>query len=212
MSNRRLIRDLRNALYRHMHKLPLGYFTNERTGNLISRVMNDVPVINTGISATFYTLIREPLLIMVYLTITLVISWKLTLIAFVVFPLVLLLIAGVGRRVHRESGLVQEGLSDLTSVLHETISGVKVVKAFGMEEFENRKFERSSMSFFRYDLPRDPHPQPRLPHDRVPERRGRRCHYLVRRKPGARSASALWQANSSGFSSRCFSSCPPSRS
>ena len=135
-----LIRDIRNALYRHIHALPLAYFTNERTGNLISRIMNDVPVINTGISATFQTLIREPLLIIVYLTITLVISWKLTLIAFIVFPLALLVIAGIGRRVHRESGMVQERIADLTSVLHETISGVKVVKAFGMEDFENRKF------------------------------------------------------------------------
>ena len=54
-----LIRDLRNRLYRHIHALPLAYFTNERTGNLISRIMNDVPVINTGISATFQTLIRN---------------------------------------------------------------------------------------------------------------------------------------------------------
>ncbi len=142
-----LIRDVRNALYRHIHALPLAYFSNERTGNLISRIMNDVPVINTGISATFQTMIREPLLIAVYLTITLVISWKLTLIAFVVFPLALLIIAGIGRRVHKESGLVQERIADLTSVLHETISGVKVVKAFGMEDFENKKFAREGQSY-----------------------------------------------------------------
>lgn len=144
-----LTRDLRDALYRHIHELPLAYFTNERTGNLISRIMNDVPVINTGVSATFQTMIREPLLLLVYLTITLVLSWQLTLIALLVFPLVLLVIAGVGRRVHRESGLAQERIADLTSVLHETISGVKVVKAFGMEEFENRKFARESNSYFR---------------------------------------------------------------
>jgi subfamily B ATP-binding cassette protein MsbA len=144
-----LTRDLRNSLYRHIHELPLAYFTNERTGNLISRIMNDVPVINTGISATFQTMIREPLLLLVYLTICLVLSWKLTLIAFIVFPVVLLVIAGVGRRVHKESGLAQERIADLTSVLHETISGVKVVKAFGMEEFENRKFSRESNSYFR---------------------------------------------------------------
>ncbi|HEX9015901.1 MAG TPA: ABC transporter transmembrane domain-containing protein, partial [Chloroflexota bacterium] len=143
-----LVRDLRNELYRHIHELPLGYFTNERTGNLISRVMNDVPVINTGISATFHTLVREPLLILVYLMIALALSWKLTLLSFVVFPLALLIIAGVGRRVHRESGLIQGNLADLTSVLHETISGVKVVKAFGMEEFENRKFAREGQRLF----------------------------------------------------------------
>ncbi|HTR99728.1 MAG TPA: ABC transporter ATP-binding protein, partial [Bacteroidota bacterium] len=144
-----LTRDLRNALYRHIHELPLAYFTNERTGNLISRIMNDIPVINTGISATFQTMVREPLLLIVYLTICLVLSWKLTLIAFVVFPAVLLVIALVGRRVHRESGLAQERIADLTSTLHETISGVKVVKAFSMEEFENRKFARESHGYFR---------------------------------------------------------------
>lgn len=137
-----LVKDLRNDLYRHIHELPLSYFTNERTGNLISRVMNDVPVINYGISATFHTMIREPLLIVVFLTITIMISWKLTVMVFVVFPLALAIIAGVGRRVHKESGLVQQRLADLTSVLHETITGVKVVKAFGMEKFENMKFAR----------------------------------------------------------------------
>ena len=143
-----LVRDLRNDLYRHIHQLPLAYFSNERTGNLISRVMNDVNVVNSGISATFYTLIREPLLVLVYLAIALVLSWKLTLIAFVVFPLVLLVIALIGRRVHRESGMVQERMAELTTVLHETITGVKVVKAFGMEEFENRKFSLENSKFF----------------------------------------------------------------
>jgi ATP-binding cassette, subfamily B, bacterial MsbA len=141
-----LVRDVRDHLYRHIHALPLAYFTNERTGNLISRIMNDVPVINTGISATFATMIREPMLIVVYLAIALSISWQLTLMAFVVFPLALLIIAYIGRRVHRESGLVQERLADLTSVLQETISGVKVVKAFAMEEFESRKFHKQNQS------------------------------------------------------------------
>lgn len=144
-----VVRDLRDRVYRHLHELPLAYFTNERTGNLISRIINDVNVVNSGISATFYTLIREPLLFLGYLTICLVLSWKLTLLSFVVFPLVLLVIAGIGRRVHRESGMVQERMADVTSVLQETISGVKVVKAFGMEGFENRKFERENRNLFR---------------------------------------------------------------
>jgi len=143
-----VVRDLRNRVYRHLHQLPLAFFTNERTGNLISRIINDVNVVNSGISATFYTLIREPLLFLAYLAICLALSWKLTLLAFVVFPLVLLVIAGVGRRVHRESGMVQERIADVTSVLQETIAGVKVVKAFGMEEFENRKFERENRGLF----------------------------------------------------------------
>ena len=142
-------RDIRGSLYRHLHQLPLSYFTGERTGNLISRIMNDVTVVNSGISASIYTLIREPLLIMAYLTICLLISWQLTLLAFVVFPLVLLIITWVGKRVRRESGKIQERLADVTSVLYETISGVKVVKAFGMESFENKKFAREIQRHFR---------------------------------------------------------------
>jgi subfamily B ATP-binding cassette protein MsbA len=143
-----LIRDLRNQVYRHLHALPLAYFKNERTGSLISRVMNDVNVVNSGISASFYTLIREPLLVVVYLGISIVLSWKLTLIAFFVLPLVLAIISRIGRRVRKESGLVQERIADLTSVLHETISGVKVVKAFGMEEVENAKFGGVNEGYF----------------------------------------------------------------
>jgi len=144
-----LVKDLRNDLYRHIHELPLGYFTNERTGNLISRVMNDVPIINSGISATFHTLVMQPLLIVVYLSIAVMLSWKLTLLAFVVFPVALLVISSVGRRVHRESGLIQQKLADLTSILQETISGVKVVKAFGMEGFENKKFGNEGLRLLR---------------------------------------------------------------
>jgi subfamily B ATP-binding cassette protein MsbA len=144
-----LVTDLRNDLYRHIHQLPLAYFTNERTGNLISRIMNDVNVVNSGISATFNTLIKEPMLVIVYLIITLMLSWQLTLMAFIVFPLVLLIISLIGRRVHKESGMVQERIADLTSILHETISGVKVVKAFGMEDFENKKFAGKGNAYLR---------------------------------------------------------------
>jgi len=143
-----VIRDLRNSVYAHIHRLPLAFFSNERTGGLISRVISDVPVIISGISATFFTSVREPLLIAAYLTIALSISWKLTLISFVVLPFILALTAAVGLRVHKQSGLVQERIADVTSVLQETISGVKVVKAFGMEAFESRKFGGANEGFF----------------------------------------------------------------
>ncbi|KAB2922790.1 MAG: ABC transporter ATP-binding protein [Bacteroidetes bacterium] len=144
-----LMRDLRNALYRHLHDLSLSYFTNERTGNLISRVTNDVNVVNGGVSATFVTMVKEPLLIVVFLTMAFVLSWKLTLLAFIVFPAILLVIGTIGRRLHKQSGLMQAKMADITSVLQETISNVKVVKAFAMEEFENRKFQRETQSYFR---------------------------------------------------------------
>ena len=143
-----VIKDLRNALYRHLHELPLGYFSNERTGDLISRITNDVAIINGGISAVFVTLIREPLLILIFLTLSFALSWKLTLISLLVFPFSLSIIGWIAVRLHRERGVSQESLADITSVLQETISGVKVVKAFGMEEFENKKFNRYTFHYF----------------------------------------------------------------
>jgi subfamily B ATP-binding cassette protein MsbA len=147
-----VIRDLRDDLYRHIHRLSLGYFTNERTGNLISRVTNDVTVLQGSVATSFLNLIREPLLIIVFVGIAAYISWQLTLLAVIVFPFSLFVISRIGIKLHKESGVVQEKIADITSVLQETISGVKVVKAFGMEEFENKKFGRETQDYFRQVL------------------------------------------------------------
>ena len=144
-----LVKDIRNAVYRHLHTLSLGYFTNERTGNLISRITNDVAVINTGISATFLNLVREPLLIIVFLGIAFSLSWRLTLLSLVVLPFALYFIGKLGLRIHKESWTTQERMADMTSVLQETITGIKVVKAFGMEEFENKKFQKETWRYFK---------------------------------------------------------------
>ncbi|MBI2428214.1 MAG: ATP-binding cassette domain-containing protein [Ignavibacteriales bacterium] len=147
-----LMRDIRDDLYRHLHNLSLSYFTNERTGNLISRVTNDVNVVNGGVSASFVTMVKEPLLIIVFLSIAFTLSWKLTLLAFVVFPFSLLFISAIALRLHKQSGVMQEKMADITSVLQETISNVKVVKAFAMEDFETKKFKRETQNYFRIIL------------------------------------------------------------
>jgi subfamily B ATP-binding cassette protein MsbA len=144
-----LVKDIRNEVYRHLHTLSLGYFTSERTGNLISRITNDVNIINTGISATFLNLVREPLLIVVFLMIAISINWRLTLISLLVLPFALYFISKLGLRLHKESRISQERMADITSVLQETISGIKVVKAFGMEEFENKKFQTQTWRYFK---------------------------------------------------------------
>ncbi len=148
-SEESIIRDLRNTIYRHIHSLPLGFFSNERTGDLISRVVSDVSVLNGGISAFFVTMMRQPLLIAVYLVLAFSLSWKLTLISLVVFPFTLAIIAWIALTLHRERGVTQERMADITAVLHETISGVKVVKAFGMEDFETRKFVNHTRAYLR---------------------------------------------------------------
>lgn len=144
-----VIKDLRNELYSHLHNLPLAYFTNERTGDLISRLTNDVTLINNGISAALVTMTREPLLITVFLALALSLSWKLTLFSLIVLPFSLFIIGWIALKLHKERGISQALLGDITSVLQETISGTKVVKAFGMEEFENKKFAATTRKYFR---------------------------------------------------------------
>ena len=141
--------NLRDAAYKHLHKLPISYFKKERVGNLISRFTNDISKIQDSISATFSSLIKEPLTIIVFLIIALSISWQLTLFAAVILPVSMLAIMWIGLKVRKQSTLVQRKIADITSVLQETISGVKVVKAFGMEPYENKKFVKETKSYLK---------------------------------------------------------------
>lgn len=140
---------IRNDLYAHLNRLSLGFFHRTRTGQIISHITNDVNLINNGISAAFVTLVKNPLLILTYLGLAFYISWQLTLAALLVLPFSAALIGYIGLRLRRESTASQEKIADLTSVLQETISGMRIVKAFAMEPFEIRKFCRESYTYFR---------------------------------------------------------------
>ncbi|MCX7611442.1 MAG: ABC transporter ATP-binding protein/permease [Ignavibacterium sp.] len=143
------MKDLRDQAYMHLHKLPMSYFKKERVGNLISRFTNDIGVIQSSISATFSNLIKEPLTILVFLFIAISISWQLTLFAFIILPFSMVIIAWIGFKMRRQSSKLQSKQADITSVLQETISGVKIVKAFGMEDYENKRFMKETKSFFK---------------------------------------------------------------
>ncbi|GBD87028.1 putative multidrug export ATP-binding/permease protein [bacterium BMS3Abin03] len=146
------MKDLRDKAYEHLNKLPMSFFKKERVGNLISRFTNDVQIIQASISATFSNLIKEPLTILVFLTIALSISWKLTLWALIVAPVSTFFIILIGRKLRKQTGILQSKLADITSILQETISGVKVVKAFGMENYENEKFKDETNKYFKIAL------------------------------------------------------------
>lgn len=146
------MKDLRDSAYQHLHQLPMSFFKKERVGNLISRFTNDVTIVQASITATFLNLIREPLTIIVFLIIALSISWRLTLIALIVMPLSMLIIYWIGLQLRKQSGKIQSKMADITSILQETISGVKIVKAFGMESYENKKFLRETKNYFKLNL------------------------------------------------------------
>jgi ATP-binding cassette, subfamily B, bacterial MsbA len=147
-----MIRDMRDDAYKHLHKLPMSFFKNEKTGNLISRITNDVNMVQSSVSAVFLNMIREPFKIVVFLGIALSISWKLTLFSIVVLPFSVGIIAYIGIVLRKISGLLQAKMADITNNLHETITGVKIVKAFGMEDYENKKFFFETNKYFRLSL------------------------------------------------------------
>lgn len=146
------MKDLRDQAFEHLNSLQLSYFKKEKTGNLISRFTNDVNIVQSSISATFSNLIKEPLTILVFLGIALSISWQLTLFAILILPFSTGIIIWIGVKLRKLTSVLQSKLADITSVLQETISGVKIVKAFGMEPFENRRFTTETKNFFRMVL------------------------------------------------------------
>jgi subfamily B ATP-binding cassette protein MsbA len=131
-----VIMDIRNKLYAHFHLLPLEYFHGQRTGVLISRITNDITLVRGAVANGFAETLRQVFLMLVYLFLVFWASWKLALVAILLFPPAILIIGKFGRKVKKSSALTQEKMGNMTSVLQETISGIRVVKAFVMEKFE----------------------------------------------------------------------------
>ncbi len=144
-----VIRDLRNQIFAHIHRLPMTFFKHERTGNIISRITNDTVIIQQSISAVFLNLIREPITIIVFIGIAVSISFKLTLFSFIILPFSVGIIAYIGGILRKQSSILQSKMADITSIIHETVTGIKIVKAFGMEKFEENRFKKETEKFFR---------------------------------------------------------------
>jgi len=149
-----VIRDVRNNLFAHLQFLSLHYYHGKRAGQLISRVINDTVTLNETVNISFSVLIRDPLLVLVYLFIVLLINWQLTLMIMAVLPLSLYIVTRIGRKLRTYSTRSLEKLSNITSILQETFSGIRVVKAFGMEKVEIDKFTRETNRYFRTMLKR----------------------------------------------------------
>ncbi|MDO9172603.1 MAG: ABC transporter transmembrane domain-containing protein [bacterium] len=144
-----LIRDLRNRLYERFTELPLAFYHRHRAGELISRATNDVLVVNRSVNVSFTNTARDPLLVVVYLGLAVLLSWKLTLVALILLPLSLAIIVRIGKTLRRYSRRQQEKMAVLTSRLQETIAGIRVVKAFTNEPAENARFRAESQMLFR---------------------------------------------------------------
>lgn len=128
-----VLRDLRAQLYRKVVSLPIGFFTEERKGDVMSRMTNDVNEVEASIMSTLDMLFKDPIMIMVYLITLFTISWQLTLFVLILLPIAGFLIGRIGRSLKRASNRGQEQNAEILTQIDETLGGLRVVKAFNAE-------------------------------------------------------------------------------
>ena len=148
-----IIRDLRNELYTHLLHLPLGYFTEERKGNLLSRITGDVQEVESSILNVLEAIFREPFIIIGSLAFMILVSPSLTLFVFGLMVFTGVVIGGLGKRLKRNSTEVQEKLGDIVSRTEESLGGLRIIKSFGAEDYQARRFAALNDSY-KYSLTR----------------------------------------------------------
>ena len=144
-----VVRDIRNQINRKITELPLGFFSEERKGDIIARVSGDVNEIETSIMSSLDMLFKNPILILIYLTGMIVISWRLTLFVFILLPFAGYVMGTVGKKLKRKSFEGQQQWGYLMSQIEETLGGLRVIKAFNAEEKIQDRFEKSNETFRR---------------------------------------------------------------
>ena len=145
----RIILDLRKRLYHHIILLPLGFHIKHPTGLLMSRVINDVSLMQSSVSTVVKDLFQQGLTLVALLAVIFTQDWKLASLAVLVLPAAYYPMVRVGRRIKRLSIRGQERVADMTTALQETLSGIRVVKAFGREQFEAQRFQEKNLHYFR---------------------------------------------------------------
>ena len=148
-----VVRDIRNQLYQKITALPLGFFSEERKGDIIARMSGDVQEIESSIMSSLDMLFKNPILIIAYFTTLLIISWQLTLFTIVFVPIFGWFMGVVGRKLKQKSIKAQGLWSDTMSQVEETLGGLRIIKAFNAEEKMNHRFDEVN-SAYRNDIMR----------------------------------------------------------
>ncbi|MBQ8487345.1 MAG: ABC transporter ATP-binding protein [Prevotella sp.] len=146
-----VVRDIRNQLYRKITSLPLGFFSEERKGDIIARISGDVQEVENSIMSSLEMLFKNPVLIIAYFATLIFISWQLTVFTLVIVPIMGWFMGIVGRRLKQDSVKAQALWSDTMSQVEETLGGLRIIKAFCAEEKMNKRFDRVN-SAYRDDL------------------------------------------------------------
>lgn len=142
-----VVRDIRNMLYAKITSLPLGFFSEERKGDIIARMSGDVQEIEYSVMSSLDMLFKNPILIIAYFTTLIVISWQLTLFTVLFVPLMAWMMGAIGKKLKAQSTVAQGIWSDTMSQVEETLGGLRIVKAFCAEEKMNRRFDRINTAY-----------------------------------------------------------------
>jgi ABC-type multidrug transport system fused ATPase/permease subunit len=144
-----VMRDIRREMYDKIVTLPIGFFTNERKGDIMARMSGDVQEVQTSVMASLFSIIKYPIMIVACLGMMLVISWQLTLFVFVMLPLFGFIMGSVGKKLKEKSMKAQNKWGDILSNVEETIGGLRVVKAFNAEKMMERRFGAQTEDLYR---------------------------------------------------------------
>ncbi|MBU2221950.1 MAG: ABC transporter ATP-binding protein/permease, partial [Candidatus Omnitrophica bacterium] len=148
----RVVRDIRAKLYTKLHALSMDYFTQKRGGELISRITNDVKLVENAVSYGSTDMIYQTLQVILFTTLIFFIHWKMALTALVLLPLISLPIIKVGKVLRKLSRKTQEVMADINSILYESILGARIIKAFNMESYEVAKFSQTNQYYYRLSM------------------------------------------------------------
>ena len=144
-----LVVKVRERLFAHIHKLPFGFFEDNETGQLISRIMNDVSMMQSTITRLLKEVVQNGITLIAVLCWVFYLKWDWALISIILFPLMIFPIANIARKLKKLTHKGQEILANLSSIILESFSGIKIVRAFGMEPLEWKKFNQHSDGFLK---------------------------------------------------------------
>ena len=150
----KFVKEIRDRLYKHIQTLSLGYFHKHKTGSITSIVINDVGQLQNAVGVVFQRLFVEPINILTFVTLLFIISWKLAIISIIILPLAGSSIITIGRSIRRKSRRTQSKIADIMQILTETLSSIRIVKAFVNEKEEVKKFTSESQNYFKLLLKR----------------------------------------------------------
>jgi len=144
-----VVKDIRNILYKKMLNLPLGYYSDQRKGDLMARLTTDVQEVEWSVMSSLEMMFREPFQILFYLATMLVMSPQLTLFVMIMLPLTGLIIGQIGKSLKRTSVKGQRKMGEILNIIEESISGLRIIKAFNAIGYSQQKFEETNTNYYR---------------------------------------------------------------